>query len=180
VPIYTRAGDDGETGLFGNRRVRKSDLRIETYGTVDELNACLGLVRAEGLPREIDEKLAELQALLFEVGADLASPGGRSAVPRVEASVAAMERWIDALEQELPPLRSFILPAGHREAALLHVARTVCRRAERLFWELADRDPLPPEPGKFLNRLSDLLFVLARDANRRHRLPDVPWLPPRG
>ena len=176
MPIYTKTGDHGETGLFGNQRVAKDDLRIEAYGTVDELNSVLGLLRAEGPPPEIDAWLQEIQSTLFEVGADLATPGGTASLARVRPGTEALERWIDGMTALLPELRTFILPAGHRESALGHLARTVCRRSERVFWCLRRRDDVPEAIGVYLNRLSDFLFVLARDANRRRGVAEVPWL----
>lgn len=173
--IYTKTGDRGETGLFGKQRVPKEHPRICAYGSIDELNAFVGLLRAEALPAEIDGRLAEIQATLFDVGADLATPGGVASVARVTAGIGALENWIDAAESDLPPLRSFVLPAGHREAALLHVLRTVCRRGEREFWSLARSETVPAEIGIYLNRLSDLFFVWARAANQRHGRADVPW-----
>ncbi len=175
--IYTRTGDHGDTGLIGNRRVGKEDLRVEVYGTVDELNSWLGLLRAEALPADLDARLGRIQAELFDLGADLATPGGTAAVAQLAAATTGFERWMDELDGGLPQLRSFILPGGHREAALLHAARTVCRRAERRFWELWRKEGGAPEGGVYLNRLSDLLFVLARAANARHGTPDVPWTP---
>jgi len=175
MPIYTKTGDGGETGLFGNQRVPKDDPRIEAYGTVDELNSCVGVVRAEGLPSEVSGWLAEIQSTLFDLGADLATPGGKASVARVEQGTRALERWIDQMTALLPELRSFVLPGGHRESALCHVARTVCRRAERAFWALYRRESVPPALGVYLNRLSDFLFVLGRDANRRHGVADTPW-----
>jgi cob(I)alamin adenosyltransferase len=173
--IYTRTGDRGETGLIGNRRVRKDDPRVEAYGAVDELNSWLGLLRAEPLPAPLDRRLGELQDLLFELGTDLATPGGQASVPRLTAAAAGFEQWMDAMDADLPVLRSFVLPGGHRESALCHLARTSCRRAERRFWALAAREAVPEAGGMFLNRLSDLLFVLARHSNARHGRPDVPW-----
>ncbi len=177
MPLYTGTGDHGETGLFGNRRVPKDDVRIEAYGTVDELNCHLGLLRADGPAAELDAALKQIQDILFEVGADLATEGGRQSLPRVLPAIAAVERWIDASEAALPPLRTFVLPGGHRQAALLHVARAVARRAERRFWTLF-RIPganVPEELGIYLNRLSDLFFSWARLANHRHGIADVPW-----
>jgi cob(I)alamin adenosyltransferase len=175
MPIYTKTGDAGDTGLFDGSRVPKDDLRVEAYGTVDELNAALGLVRAEPLPHETDAALKTIQDELFDLGADLAKPGSAASVERLRASLTLQEDWIDRLMAALPPLRVFVLPAGHREAACLHVARTVCRRAERLVWKLAREVELPREIPVFLNRLSDLLFALAREANARHGIADVPW-----
>jgi cob(I)alamin adenosyltransferase len=175
VRIYTKTGDHGETGLLGKQRVPKEHPRIRTYGAIDELNSFVGLLRAEPLPAELDGRLAEIQATLFDIGADLATPGGAASVARVDAGTRSLESWIDAAERELTPLRTFILPAGHREAALLHVLRTICRRVERGFWALARSEAIPKEIGVYLNRLSDLFFVWARAANRRHGRADVPW-----
>lgn len=175
MPIYTRTGDSGETGLFGNQRVAKTHLRVEAYGSVDEINSFLGLLRCEPLPEQRDKEIREIQATLFEVGADLASPGGKESLPRVEKGIGDMEKWIDRDSADVPPLQSFILPGGHREAALLHVLRTVSRRAERRVWGLIEREDVPQPLGTYLNRLSDLLFAWAREANHRHGVEDVPW-----
>ncbi|MCA8954903.1 MAG: cob(I)yrinic acid a,c-diamide adenosyltransferase [Planctomycetes bacterium] len=175
MPIYTGTGDRGQTGLFDNRRVPKDDLRIETYGTVDELNSWVGMVRAESPPAEIDAGLEQIQSTLFELGADLATPGSNASLPRVRAGIRDVEGWIDASEAQLPRLNSFVLPGGHREAASLHVLRTTARRAERLFWTLQRRENIAEELGVYLNRLSDLFFSWARLANHRHGVPDVPW-----
>lgn len=175
--IYTRTGDQGETGLFGGPRVRKDVPRIEAYGTVDELNAVLGLSRAAGPPPEIDAVLLRVQHELFVLGAELASPqAGRAAIPTTEPGhVAALEADIDRFEAALAPLKEFILPAGSPAAAHLHVARTVCRRAERRVVALAAAEPISPTVLQYLNRLSDLLFVLARAANQAAGQADVPW-----
>lgn len=185
MKIYTRTGDRGETGLFGGGRVAKDDRRVEAYGAVDELNAVIGLaiVRlADDGEQEIADRLRLVQADLFNVGAHLATPGrtegGRAAahVPDLpEGRVAEMEGWIDAAESELEPLRVFILPGGGEAAARLHVARTVCRRAERRVISLGRESLVDDRVVVYLNRLSDLLFTLARLANRRHGTPDVPW-----
>jgi len=174
--LYTKTGDDGETGLFGNKRVPKDSVRIEAYGTLDELNGLVGLLRSEPLDPQFDACLLAVQNLLFEIGADLATEGGRAAVAAVGTAIAELERWIDASEAELPPLRSFVLPAGTRTAALLHVVRAVCRRAERRYWTLARSAPdTPREYGVYLNRLSDLCFTWARRANVRAHAAEVPW-----
>ena len=182
MPIYTGTGDLGDTGLFGNRRVRKGHARIEAYGTVDELNSFLGLLRAEGLAAAFDDQLKAIQDTLFEIGADLATEGGKASLPRVIPAIVEAERWIDASEATLPPLRTFVLPGGSRRAALLHVLRTVARRAERRFWSLAREcetseplAPVPPPIGVYLNRLSDLFFSWARRENQRAGVADVPW-----
>ncbi len=179
MKIYTRTGDDGETGLFDGTRVPKSDARVDAYGEVDEVNAVLGVVRAPRVYRDIDEMLAHLQRDLFALGAQLADPTDRIA-PRVrKASLASedvtrLEGWIDRCEEELAPLRRFILPGGCPPAATLHVARAVCRRAERRMVGLG-RDAVDPLLVVYVNRLSDLLFVLARLVNKRAGVPDAEW-----
>lgn len=183
MPLYTKTGDHGETGLFGNRRVPKDHPRIRAYGTVDELNCFLGLLRAEGLEEDFDRDLEEIQNTLFEVGADLAAEGGSASVARVREAIAAAEGWIDRSEGELPRLRSFVLPAGSRVTALLHVGRAVARRAEREFWTLhrsvlGSPHEVPEVLGVYLNRLSDLFFSWARRANHRAGITDRPWTKP--
>jgi cob(I)alamin adenosyltransferase len=180
VKIYTKTGDAGDTGLFGGQRVSKASVRVEAYGVVDELNSVLGVVRSEGaLDPERDALLGAIQSRLFDLGAELANPKGKDlGIPLVDdADVALLEGAIDAAEAELPPLRTFVLPGGARAASLLHVARTVCRRAERRLVALAEHEAgaVRPELIRYLNRLSDLLFVLARFANHRAGIPDVPW-----
>ena len=180
--IYTRTGDDGTTGLFGGARVRKDELRIEAIGTVDELNAALGWVRSEfaragTAPADADGLLARLQHQLFDLGAELATPGG---LPEYqagirEAHVAHLESAIDEQEAGLEPLRVFILPGGAPAAAALHVARGICRRAERRLVALMAQETVRGELLQYLNRLSDLLFVLARAVNRSNRMSDVHW-----
>lgn len=185
MKIYTRTGDEGETGLFGGGRVPKDDLRVRAYGAVDEANAAIGMARAL-LPRSPgsdgpDADLAGLQSALFDLGADLATPAdarARRAVRAVQAAdVEALERRIDALEEELEPLRSFVLPGGTEAAAAVHLARTMVRRAERETVSLARAAEVNPQALRFLNRASDLLFTLARVVNRRSGTPDVPWHP---
>jgi len=175
VKIYTRTGDHGQTSLFGGTRVPKNDARIEAYGTVDELNSFLGLARATELPADVDRDLHQVQIDLFEIGAHLASPG-TSRFPGVEESrIAELEQSIDAMENELAPLTTFILPGGAQSAAQLHVARTVCRRAERCVVALHDDSPATQSAVAYLNRLSDYLFVAARFANLRAGQTDIPW-----
>lgn len=175
--IYTKSGDDGETGLFGGPRVRKDDLRIEAYGTVDELNSVVGLVRVQTLPQELDDLAGRIQNELFDLGAVLASPEPEKfGLPGVgPRQVAALEAAIDRFEADLAPLAQFVLPGGTSAAAHLHLARTVCRRAERRLVSLAAAEPISPQAVIYLNRLSDLLFVAARWANFKAGIADVPW-----
>lgn len=177
MKIYTKTGDDGETGLFGGPRVRKDAHRIEAYGTVDELNATLGRARSEPLPPPLDTILARVQGELFDLGAELATPDPeRFNLHRIqEPHIARLESAIDQLEGGLPPLQNFILPGGTRAAAELHVARTLCRRAERRLVTLASQEQISAALIVYLNRLSDLLFVMARFANRAAGQADVAW-----
>ncbi len=179
MKIYTKTGDEGLTGLLGSRRVPKDNLRIEAYGTIDELNAVLGLTRASGLDSHADGLLAQLQDELFVVGSALAdpSPEGRFHHAITDEHVARLETVIDGLETELEPLVQFILPGGAPPAAGLHLARTVCRRAERLIVSLAHLpgEDVPRPLLVYVNRLSDLLFVVARVVNRRAGVADTVW-----
>ncbi len=175
MKIYTRTGDTGETSLFGGARVRKDDARIEAYGTVDELNSVLGLARASWPASSLNEPFHSIQSDLFDIGAHLASPGtSRFAGPDPER-VAALECAIDRMEADLAPLKTFILPGGSVVAAQLHIARTVCRRAERLVVALRDESEATTASITYLNRLSDFLFVAARFANHEQGVADVPW-----
>ena len=180
MKIYTKTGDDGTTGLLGAGRVGKDDPRIDSYGTVDELNAVLGLARATGaLDADADALLARVQDELFAVGAALADPDprGRFHNAVTEEHSARLEAEIDRLEAELPPLTQFILPGGSLAGAQLHLARTVCRRAERLVVHLGHQPSvdIPRHLAAYLNRLSDFLFVLARVVNHRASVADTPW-----
>lgn len=179
MKIYTKTGDSGQTGLFAGPRVNKDDERIEAYGTIDELNAVLGLARAAGLPQEVDAVVERLQHALFSVGAELATPDPATAGTTFvdEAQIAWLETSIDANEQHLPPLREFILPGGTRGASVLHVARGVCRRAERCVVTLQRSGGTATANGvlRYLNRLGDLLFVLARRANALEGHSDIVW-----
>ena len=181
MKIYTKTGDDGTTGLFGGQRVDKDAARVDTYGSVDEANAVIGVARAADAPAQVDEVLASAQAHLFVVGAELASAAGKTDRLGLEligeAQIAALERAIDAMEAELPALSSFILPGGTPCAAALHHARTVCRRAERALIALGRSEPVRGELVRYLNRLSDLLFVAARRASQLGGVGDVPWDP---
>ena len=180
--IYTRTGDDGETGLFGGGRVKKDCARVEAYGAVDELNAVVGSARAAGLPEDVDAIVGRIQEELFVLGADLATPAEGSArgdrVVRLDAGATeALERDIDRCEEELEPLAAFILPGGTPAGAALHVARTVCRRAERRSAALANEGSISPAILPYLNRLSDLLFDLARLTNVRAGRGEQTWQP---
>lgn len=179
MKIYTKTGDAGETGLYGGTRVRKTDPRVEAYGTVDELNAAVGMARAHANDVQVDRTLAELQNALFEVGADLATPVDAKARGRLEpidaADVAWVEERIDAYDDELGPLETFILPTGNACAAALHIARAVCRRAERRVIGLERHHEVNPQVRVYLNRVSDLLFVLARIVNMRAGVSENPW-----
>jgi cob(I)alamin adenosyltransferase len=183
VKIYTKTGDGGDTGLFGGPRVRKNAHRVEAYGEVDELNAAIGAVRAIVEDPELERHLARIQDELFCVGAELATPHGakaRSAIPEVEPRwIERLEAAIDGWDTELPPLRQFVLPGGTRTAAALHLARCVCRRAERRVVTLASEAELAPATLAYLNRLSDFLFVAARIANLRAGRAEIAWDPRR-
>ena len=180
MKIYTKTGDQGQTGLFGGARVSKADARVGAYGEVDELNSALGVVRAHCADPRTAELLHELQSELFTLGAELACvPGKRVDVGvalLTDAEIERIERTIDELEGDLPALKTFVLPGGSVEASFLHVARTTCRRAERTLVALAAVEPVRPELMRYVNRLSDLLFVMARHANFRAKIDDVPWL----
>ncbi len=183
MKIYTKTGDAGTTGLFGGPRVAKDDPRICSYGTIDELNAFLGLARSSSLQSDHDEILHFVQIELFAIGAELATPSPEAHGLKWAGNsvVEKMEKWIDKLEEELAPLRNFILPGGSPAAANLHLCRTVCRRAERDVVRLT-HDPRVSDLSEiviFLNRLSDLLFVMARSANHRLGVPDVLWHSPK-
>lgn len=176
--IYTRTGDDGTTGLTGGQRRPKYDLRVETYGTVDEANACIGLARlyAKG---EHDTMLSRIQHDLFDIGADLSTPFGgdeENALRVLDTQATRLEQEMDLINERLSALNSFVLPGGTPLAAHLHLARTVVRRAERLAYELAEQEKINPHALKYLNRLSDFLFVCARAANE-NGAKDVLWEP---
>lgn len=177
--IYTKTGDAGDTRLFDGTRVRKSDRRVAAYGDVDELNAWLGLVRAAGLDDDLEQMVVRIQRDLFALGARLADPSHRIAERVTKAAVTQedigrLENWIDALDADLPPLRRFILAGGTPAGASLHLARTACRRAERAIAALG-QESLEPELLTYVNRLSDLLFVMARAVNRRAAAPELEW-----
>jgi cob(I)alamin adenosyltransferase len=173
MKIYTRTGDCGETSLFGGARVGKDDPRIEAYGTVDELSSFIGVARAAWSESPMDDELARVQSDLFEIGAQLAAPGSDRFTGADPSRIEQLERAIDAMERELKPLANFILPGGSQAAVHVHVARTVCRRAERRVTAL--QDDAARTAIVYLNRLSDYLFVAARYANLKHGVADVPW-----
>ena len=178
MKIYTRTGDSGETSLFGGTRVRKDSARVDAYGEVDELNASLGLARAHRPDSDLDEVIVQLQRDLFALGAQLADPSEKLAAGMAkavvgDADVRRLEEIIDRFEGELPPLRKFILAGGAPVGAALHVARTVCRRAERRI--VALEPSVDPVLLQYINRVSDLLFVLARVANQRAGVPETEW-----
>lgn len=184
MKIYTKTGDSGETSLFGGKRIPKTHIRIQAHGHIDELNAQLGVVIAQvaDLPalQSIREIVEPIQHQLFVLGSHLATPYTPPDIPVAlppfaEDYVAQLEVMIDLLDESLPPLKNFILPGGHTVAAQLHVARTVCRRAERAVVELAESEAVLPVLVQYLNRLSDLLFTAARAVNQTTNHPDIPW-----
>jgi cob(I)alamin adenosyltransferase len=182
VRIYTGGGDKGETGLFGGGRVPKDHPRVAAYGELDELNAAIGLARAMGLPDDLDAFAGRVQGELLTLGADLATPASTRAredrIVRLDAeALRAMEHEIDRCEAELTPLKTFLLPGGAPGGAALHLARTICRRAERLIVGLARDEPISEHVIPYVNRLSDLLFVMARLANARAGRPEASWRP---
>ncbi len=182
--LYTRTGDDGTTGLFGGDRVSKDDPRIAAFGSVDELNACVGLAAAacgstNPFESRLLDTLSQLQSRLFDVGADLAAPVGskhEDRITRIDSDdVKQVEAWIDEFDAKNEPMKSFVLPGGTELAARLHLARVVCRRAEREVVALARVGPVNEQLRVYLNRISDLLFALARRANKEAGVKDVPW-----
>lgn len=178
MKIYTKTGDTGETSLFGQGRIPKDSNRIDACGTVDELNSAIGSCRSLTIPRAIDRILAQIQEDLFVLGADIATPADSTALSlrRIAPSCTLrLEHQIDDLVKKLPPLKTFILPGGTPQAAAVHVARAVCRRAERRCVRLAREEPINPEIIVYLNRLSDLLFVTARRLNRISKKKEIPW-----
>lgn len=177
--VYTKTGDDGTTGLVGGNRVKKYDPRLEAYGTVDELNACIGVIRSYSIPEEISDLLIQIQNKLFNIGSRLASDEKGDALTANLAikyeDIELLEKEIDKLEESLPELRNFILPGGELSMAQCHMARTVCRRAERRIVEFAEHSPVQSEIIKYLNRLSDFLFVLARKLGNSNGAEETIW-----
>ena len=181
MKIYTKTGDKGQTGLIGGRRVSKADLRIDAYGTVDELNSWIGLVRDQAVNSNRKELLKEIQDRLFTIGAELATDpekAPKQVMPAiVPADVTLLETSMDAMDAELPELRAFVLPGGHESVSFCHLARTVCRRAERLTIALDDTSPVDPMVVQYLNRLSDYLFMLSRKMAQEVGAEEVEWKP---
>lgn len=186
--LYTRSGDDGTTGLFGGGRVLKNHPRVEAYGTVDELNAAIGwcIAGVDGPRRSavfdrFRAILTTLQSQLFDLGADLATPEHSKQQAKIhridESHVAEIESWIDEIDSANPPMKHFVLPGGTELAARLHIARTICRRAERAMVGLHQAEPMNPQTIIYINRISDLLFAMARRANKEAGVADVPWVP---
>jgi cob(I)alamin adenosyltransferase len=179
--LYTRTGDAGTTALFGGGRVPKDHPRVEAYGAVDELNSALGVAMSFLAQRRIAKRLSDIQNELFNIGSELSSETGGKAAEAgrmftdAESKIAALEALTDEYDARLPALRTFILPSGSQAGALLHLARTVCRRAEREAVRLSRQEPVNPDVLRYLNRLSDLLFVLARYVNKSTRKPETPW-----
>lgn len=178
MKIYTKTGDTGSTSLFGGRRVSKSDLRIETYGTVDELNSHIGLLRDQQVNEIRKNILVEIQDRLFTMGSMLATEPGNTKVKipvLAEADIQQLEKEIDAMDSALPPMKSFVLPGGHQSVSFCHIARTICRRAERLAVALHNQEKMDELIIKYLNRLSDYLFVLSRKMTQELNAEETPW-----
>ena len=178
MKIYTKTGDDGTTGVQGGERISKSNLRIKAYGMIDELNATIGLVLSKKFDDDIEDLLRNIQNDLFVAGSDLSNPDLSNMKNRItKEMVANIEKNIDRLENELPPITNFILPGGHEVASLIHIARTIARRAETIVISLNEKEKVNDECKKFLNRLSDLLFVIARTVNKKNGFNDIIWKP---
>jgi cob(I)alamin adenosyltransferase len=178
MKIYTKTGDAGTTALFGGKRVSKADLRIETYGTIDELNSFLGLVRDQDVNQKRKDILVNVQNSLFIIGSMLATEPGNTKVKipsLAESQITFLENQIDAMELELEPMRFFVLPGGHSAVSFCHIARTVCRRAERITIALHEQEPVEPLVIKYMNRLSDFLFVLSRKMTKELGSEEIPW-----
>lgn len=185
MKIYTKTGDEGKTSLFGGKRVEKYNLRIEAYGTVDELNSHLGLVRDQIDDKALHADLVRIQSKLFTLGAMLATPpdkeklkngSDRLTIDKIEASeIEFLEKSIDKMNSQLEPMTHFILPGGHTTVSFCHISRCVCRRAERITVDLADKEAVNPHILIYLNRLSDYLFVLARKLTKEYHVEEIPW-----
>ncbi|WP_413533749.1 cob(I)yrinic acid a,c-diamide adenosyltransferase [Empedobacter brevis] len=186
MKVYTKTGDKGATGLYGGTRVSKNSLKIDSYGTVDELNSYLGLIRSYKINPALEEEIIIIQKDLFNLGAELATPvdklylaNGKPRIPKMisEEDIVQLEDWIDDLEGQLEQLTHFILPGGNQAASHAHIARCICRRAERLTVGLAEEEEIRPELQKYLNRLSDYLFVLARKIAADNNHEEIKWIP---
>ncbi len=187
MKIYTKTGDNGTTALFGGTRVKKHHLRIESYGTLDELNSWLGLIRDQQLDSRTKQNLISIQEKLFTIGAVLATDPEKAVlksgeerlnIPKIsETDIALLEKEIDSMDETLPPMTHFILPGGHSTVSYCHIARTVCRRAERLASHLHENEPFDPKILSFINRLSDYLFVLARKLSKDLKAEEIKWAP---
>jgi cob(I)alamin adenosyltransferase len=180
MKIYTKTGDSGTTALFGGKRVSKADLRIDTYGTVDELNAYIGLLRDQAVNNKRNDVLVEIQDRLFTIGSILATEPGNTKVKIpsvVDQDITFLEKEIDGMESELAPMKSFVLPGGHQVISFTHIARTVCRRAERLVVGLDRVEKIESKVIQYLNRLSDFLFVLSRKVASELNAQEMPWRP---
>lgn len=187
MKIYTKTGDKGTTALFGGTRVKKYNLRIESYGTVDELNSYIGLIKDQNISESIKSSLLKIQNELFTIGAMLATPPEKETlksgkerlnIPKVnEDSILFLENEIDKMDAELPQMTHFILPGGHQAVSFCHIARCVCRRTERLTVELNDNETINPDVIKYLNRLSDFLFTLARKLSKDLSVEEIKWIP---
>jgi len=187
MKIYTKTGDDGTTGLFGGTRVPKHHIRIESYGTLDELNSWIGLIRDQQIEKSSKQVLIKIQEKLFTVGALLAidpkkeklkSGKDRLNIPKIDTGdLNTLEKEIDLMEQQLPPMTHFILPGGHTTVSYCHITRTICRRAERLVSQLNDFEPVDPILLSYINRLSDFLFVLARKLSYDVQAEEIKWIP---
>lgn len=187
MKIYTKTGDKGKTSLFGGTRVPKYDLRIEAYGTIDELNAYIGLVRDQNIDTHSSDILLKIQTELFTLGAMLATPPEKELLKsgkerlKIEKTtiekVSVLEKEIDIMNEVLPPMKNFILPGGHTTVSYCHIARCICRRAERITTQLSDESTINPQVLMYLNRLSDYLFVLARKLTLDTKSLEIPWIP---
>lgn len=181
MKIYTRTGDDGTTGLVGGTRVKKYDIRLEAYGTVDELNSYIGLIRSLQTDQMADTVLEKIQHKLFVIGANLATEESMDSVKKQflcnQQDISLLEKAMDEMTAELPELRNFILPGGNQATAVCHVARTICRRAERRIVELAEKTEVEPNLIKYINRLSDYLFVLSRKITKDQKAAEILWNP---
>jgi cob(I)alamin adenosyltransferase len=178
MKIYTKTGDEGTTALFGGKRVSKADLRIDAYGTVDELNSYIGLLRDQEVNGKRKDVLIEVQDRLFTVGSILATEPGNTKVKipsLIESDIHFLEKEIDKMDSELPPMKFFVLPGGHTSVSFGHVARTVCRRAERLIIGLNDQEKIDSMVIKYMNRLSDYLFMLCRKMSHELGAEEIPW-----